>query len=172
MKCVHVYWISHLKEGQLIEKSEYFIWDESRPDVCDIASVQCISMVQFTSSDQWNQSTVLETQTLGAYPSPCWGGGFLPTPLDADPPAHVTCDACWQASPPLWTEWLTHACENTTLPQTSAAGGNKWQSDLLVDTLSGEWLSARGGRTVRLSVALRSVGVVVIQWCCRLVHQS
>ena len=24
----------------------------------------------------------------------------------------------------LWTEWLAHACENITLPQTSFAGGN------------------------------------------------
>ena len=27
--------------------------------------------------------------------------------------------------PPLWTEFLTHACENITLPQTSFAGGDK-----------------------------------------------
>ena len=26
--------------------------------------------------------------------------------------------------PPLWTEWLTHACENIILPKTSFAGGN------------------------------------------------
>ena len=26
--------------------------------------------------------------------------------------------------PPLWTEFLTHAYENITLPQTSFAGGN------------------------------------------------
>ena len=26
---------------------------------------------------------------------------------------------------PPWTEFLTHACENITLPQTSLAGGNK-----------------------------------------------
>ena len=110
MKCVHVYWISDLKEGQLIEKSEYFIWDESRQDVCDIASVQCISMVQFTSSDQWNQSTVLETQTLGAYPSP-WGGSSQP-PWMQTPPAHVTCDACWQA---------THHCEQ-----------NDWQTPVKI----------------------------------------
>ena len=24
--------------------------------------------------------------------------------------------------PPLWTEWLTHACENITLTETSFAG--------------------------------------------------
>ena len=36
---------------------------------------------------------------------------------------HVTCKACWDTHPPLWTEFLTHAYENITLPQTSFAGG-------------------------------------------------
>ena len=66
---------------------------------------------------------------------PCISGGGLPnapwmqTPLDAYPlwkqtPSHVTCDACWETNPPLlWTEGMTHACENITLPQTSFAGG-------------------------------------------------
>ena len=31
----------------------------------------------------------------------------------------------WQTLPP-WTEWLTGASENITLPQTSFAGGKKW----------------------------------------------
>ena len=35
----------------------------------------------------------------------------------------TTCNACWD-TPPLWTEFLTHASENITLPQTSFAGGN------------------------------------------------
>ena len=26
-------------------------------------------------------------------------GGGLPTSLEADPPGHVTCDACWEANP-------------------------------------------------------------------------
>ena len=30
-----------------------------------------------------------------------------------------------QVLPPLWTEFLTHAAENITLPETSFAGGNK-----------------------------------------------
>ena len=47
--------------------------------------------------------------------------------LDRDPPGkvppvrepsgHVTCGACWDRDPPLWTEFLTHSCENITLPQ-------------------------------------------------------
>ena len=38
------------------------------------------------------------------------------TPLGAGTP--------WKQAPlPLWTEFLTHACENITLPQTSFAGG-------------------------------------------------
>ena len=55
-----------------------------------------------------------------------------------------TCKACWDTTPPAarhagipppptphppppppWTEFLTHATENITLPQTSFAGGNK-----------------------------------------------
>ena len=30
----------------------------------------------------------------------------------------------YREPPLLWTECLTHACENITLPQTSLAGGN------------------------------------------------
>ena len=43
------------------------------------------------------------------------------TPLD------TCCKACWDTTCtlPLWTELLTHSCENITLPQTSFAGGNK-----------------------------------------------
>ena len=37
------------------------------------------------------------------------------------PPAHVTCDACWEANFPMGR--MTYACENITLPQTSIAGG-------------------------------------------------
>ena len=63
-------------------------------------------------------------------------GGGLPNPLDADlpwrqtsldadPPGHVTCDACWEANlpPPPWTEGMTDTCENITLPQTSFVDG-------------------------------------------------
>ena len=35
----------------------------------------------------------------------------------------TTCNACWDTIPP-WTEFLIHATENITLPQTSFAGGN------------------------------------------------
>ena len=43
----------------------------------------------------------------------------------ADPPGHVTCDACWEANPhPPWT----NTCENITLPQTSFAGGKNGQN--------------------------------------------
>ena len=37
-------------------------------------------------------------------------------PVDADPPGHVTSDACWEANTP---------CKNITFAQTSFAGGNK-----------------------------------------------
>ena len=47
------------------------------------------------------------------------GGGVSTPPQDQPPPRD-------QAPPwALWTEFLTHACENITLPQTSFAGGNK-----------------------------------------------
>ena len=39
----------------------------------------------------------------------------------ADPPGHVTCDACWEAKPPSGQTNTT--CENITLPQTSFAAG-------------------------------------------------
>ena len=55
------------------------------------------------------------------------GGGGLPNPssLDADPPGHVTCDACWEANSPA-VDRMTDTCKNITLPQTSFAGGNDW----------------------------------------------
>ena len=46
----------------------------------------------------------------------CSGGG-APGPGGRGSPAQVL--------PPLWTEFLTHAYENITLPQTSFAGGNE-----------------------------------------------
>ena len=39
-----------------------------------------------------------------------WSGGGIAACIEADPP-------------PLWTEFMTHASENITLPQTSFAGG-------------------------------------------------
>ena len=48
---------------------------------------------------------------------PAWsGGGYLPGPGGV---------CTWSGTPPLWTEFLTHASENITLPQTSFAGGNE-----------------------------------------------
>ena len=44
--------------------------------------------------------------------------GTRHTPPGADPPPR-------DQAPLLWTEFLTHAYENITLPQTSFAGGNK-----------------------------------------------
>ena len=47
----------------------------------------------------------------------CQGGGVCP------------------GTPPLWTEFLTHASENITLPQTSFAGGKKIYFILVQDQL-------------------------------------
>ena len=43
-------------------------------------------------------------------------------PLDVDSHDHVTCDACWDATPPS-VNIMTHTYENNTLPQTSFASG-------------------------------------------------
>ena len=52
-----------------------------------------------------------------ACPLPC----MPPLPCHAHPPCHT----CPRHAPPLlWTEGMTHTCENITLPQTSFAGGN------------------------------------------------
>ena len=40
-------------------------------------------------------------------------------PLPCTPPPHM------YPPPPPWTEFLTHACENITLPQTTVADGNE-----------------------------------------------
>ena len=42
-------------------------------------------------------------------------------PMGADTPPEA--DTPREQTPPLWTEFLTHAYENITLPQTSFAGG-------------------------------------------------
>ena len=44
----------------------------------------------------------------------------MQTPPDTDPPGGRNLPA-----PTLWTEGMTHACENITLPQTSFTGGKK-----------------------------------------------
>ena len=46
----------------------------------------------------------------------------IPTALDADPPGHVTSDACWEANSPV--NRMADMC--ITLPQTLFAGGNKY----------------------------------------------
>ena len=48
-----------------------------------------------------------------------WGGGI---------------PACTEADSPPWTEFLTHATENITLPQTSFAGGKNsmWEKENVV----------------------------------------
>ena len=53
---------------------------------------------------------------LGGVPAP---GGYLVWGVPGR--GGLTCPG----TPPLWTEFLTHASENITLPQTSFAGGNQ-----------------------------------------------
>ena len=56
-----------------------------------------------------------------------WSGGCLPGPGGclSGPEGGVGIPACTEADPRLWTEFLTHASDNITLPQTSFAGGKK-----------------------------------------------
>ena len=70
----------------------------------------------------WSQRGVYLPGPRGGVPAwsrggvPTWSWGvYLPGPRGAVP---------GQVLPPLWTEFLTHASENFTLPQTSFAGGN------------------------------------------------
>ena len=59
-------------------------------------------------------------QTL-SFPPWCGPGD----PLDTCKACWDTpCNACWDTTPLVSTEFLTHASENITLPQTSFAGGN------------------------------------------------
>ena len=58
------------------------------------------------------------------YPSMHWAGGV--SAQEGCLPRGVCIIACTEADtpPPLWTEFLTHACENVTLPQL-VDGNNK-----------------------------------------------
>ena len=60
--------------------------------------------------------------TQGPSPGLSGSGGCLPG-LEFCLSQHVN-----EAEPLLWTEFLTHASETITLPQTSFAGGNKGTS--------------------------------------------
>ena len=52
----------------------------------------------------------------------CASGGGLPV-RGVNPGGYASYGGVGQT--PRWTEGMTHACENVTLPQTSFAGGNK-----------------------------------------------
>ena len=47
------------------------------------------------------------------YADPLYADPWMQPP-DADPTGCVTCDACWEATPP--TEWLKDASENINFP--------------------------------------------------------
>ena len=91
-------------------------------------------------------SVGLDTPRCRPGDPPRCGPGDPPTPGPSTSPLGVgleICKACWDTTPrgparhagiplampagippPLWTEFLIHATENITLPQTSFAGGN------------------------------------------------
>ena len=68
----------------------------------------------------WSQGVGVDLVPEGVYLVPGVGGV----------PAQV---------PPLWTEFLTHAYENITLPQTSFAGGNNSFSHSSLDLAHSLW---------------------------------
>ena len=68
---------------------------------------------------------------------PCRGGG-LPCQGGCLLARGVVSQYALRQTPPLWTEFLTHATENITLPQTSFAGGNYMRTlSFTVPVLSG-----------------------------------
>ena len=67
------------------------------------------------SSSHWGVSTRHPPPEVG---TPC----DQAPPQDQAPPLEQG-PPLGPGTPPLWTEFLTHACENITLPQTSFAGG-------------------------------------------------
>ena len=75
--------------------------------------------------DQFLESSVC-LGTVSARGDVCQGGVCL----GGDCPGGVSQHAMEQIPPPLWTEFLTHACENITFPQTTVADGNKMYKGL------------------------------------------
>ena len=81
--------------------------------------------------------TKQECIPVGCVPPACWnisrsiqwGEWGLPSTPRMQTPLFLEAEPTWmQTSPvqtpqPLWTERMTHACENVTFPQTSFAGG-------------------------------------------------
>ena len=51
-----------------------------------------------------------------------YAGKPTPPPLLVDA-GHVTCDACWEAKPPLPMDRMTDMCKNITLSRISFVGG-------------------------------------------------
>ena len=72
---------------------------------------------------------------------------YMQNPLEADPPGHVTCDACWEANPPspLWTEWQM-LVKILPCPKTSFAGCNNLTFHLYSHNLKLYWLDLRDYR--------------------------
>ena len=77
-----------------------------------------------------HSSRMRTARSLTVSPSMLCSGGCLvwgvPGPGGCLPGPGGGISACTEADTrPVWTEFLTHACENITLPQTSFAGGKK-----------------------------------------------
>ena len=79
---------------------------------------------QKTTKTRLHSSRMHTARLLTVYPSMhCTGRGVCACPGGGCAPRRGSQHALRQ-TPLLWTEFLTHASENITLPQTSFAGGN------------------------------------------------
>ena len=78
----------------------------------------------------------------------------MQAPLDADPYGHVTCDACWEANPTLWTEWQTGV---KTLPFCNFVC-RQWKFKIRV-----AWNQRTKGFTVQTSASMNHEGRQVQQ---------
>ena len=121
----------HLSPGRTIEissKQECIAVGCIPPAVVAVGGV-CVSACCDTPPWVWPWRNPPPGQTPQLPPwvwtwKPARHAGILP-PLWCKAYWGTTCNACWDTTPPLWTEFLTHATENITMPQTSFALGNK-----------------------------------------------
>ena len=91
-----------------------------------------------------------------------WSQRGVPGPGRGVPgPGQVVSRHALRQTPLPWTEFLTHAAENITLPQTSFAGGNN--NDFYAGEISCIKLrSTKKQRKLWLSISLQSQAIVLV----------
>ena len=87
---------------------------------------------------------------------------WMQTPLNANPtgrrsPGHVTCNAYWEANPPM--NRITHRCKNITLPHTSFASGKNFGalSKHLISFMHNNYFPCWDRLTILLSKGLEQI---------------